>query len=249
MLNEISKANIFEDISDRLADYLKVKDALLENDYFEVLGDSVNIVKFLKSANSLIARKRFDNFLKGFKGLDKPSDFQLSKLRDYIDNETKAEFIADIFSKVFLSNSKLACVIMGSIAHNLIENNKEISHADLICSEALTKFFDYDIYNFRRICEYADFYSATRIVSKRKRFKIDNRLSDFCIEKGADDSGSVTLTLEKVIANQLLIKENEVEIDVDEDDVGSASVDTTEFCLITKPGEQLYRYIQNIDFL
>jgi len=66
MPNEIAKSNILDSISDKLSGYLAIKDALLENDYFEVLGDSVNVLRFLKNANQLIAKKRFDSFLKGF---------------------------------------------------------------------------------------------------------------------------------------------------------------------------------------
>ena len=154
MLNELSKDNIFDKISDKLEEYLEVKNDILKNDFFEVLGDSVSVLKFLKNANALITKSRFQSFLKGFNEINKPSEYQLEKLYDYIDNENKAEFIADIFSKVFLSNSKLACVIMGSIAQTLINNKIDISHDDLVCAEALTKFFDYDIKNYKLICEF-----------------------------------------------------------------------------------------------
>ncbi|MFZ3103058.1 MAG: hypothetical protein WA131_08535 [Desulfitobacteriaceae bacterium] len=106
MSNEIAKVNIFDNISNKLDKYLDVKDLVLENDYIEVLGYSVSVFKIFKNASGLIAKKRFQAFLKGFNGVDKPSECQLAKLYDYIDNEVKAEFIADIFSKVLLSNSK-----------------------------------------------------------------------------------------------------------------------------------------------
>jgi len=249
MPNEIAKSNILDSISDKLSGYLAIKDALLENDYFEVLGDSVNVLRFLKNANQLIAKKRFDSFLKGFSNENSPSEFQLSKLYDYIDNELKAEFIADIFSKVMLSTSKLSCVIMGIIAKNLIENRKDISHDDLVCAEALTKFFDYDIRNYKKICEYLENYMKNRKIKKRKGFEINYAFTKYCIEDGTTTAESVNLTLEKAISYQLFYKENEIDLDVDEDDVGSSSISATEQCIISNPGEQLYKYIQKIEYL
>ncbi len=174
----------------------------MENDYFEVLGDSVSVLKLLKNSNKLIAKiakKRFDSFLKGFNKENSPSEYQLSKLYNYTDNEAKAEFIADIFSKVMLSNSKLACVIMGIISKNLIESEKDISHDHLVCVEALTKFFDYDIKNYKKICEYLENYMKNR-KAKRKGFEVSYALTKYCIANGDTNTKSVNLTLEKAIA-------------------------------------------------
>lgn len=248
MLGGISKDNIFDKISDKLTIYLEVKDAVLENDYIEVLGDSVNVLKFLKNANALIAKKRFQSFLKGFYGIDQPSEYQLVKLYDYIDNEIKAEFIADIFSKVFLSNSKLACVIMGSIAQTLIEKKRDITHDDLVCAEALTKFFDYDIKNYKLICVYIDLYMSKHPGRKRKGFELNYSVVKYCLDNGAINSESVNLTLEKAISYQLFCKETEVDLDMDEDSISSSSVSTTEYCLITSPGQRLYKYLLDIGF-
>jgi len=40
-------------------------------------------------------------FLKGFNGINEPCEKQLVKLYNYIDNEEKAEYIANLFAKVF----------------------------------------------------------------------------------------------------------------------------------------------------
>ncbi|MDA8222487.1 hypothetical protein [Desulfosporosinus sp.] len=249
MANEITKINIFEEISEKLDKYLDIKDVVLENDFFEVLSDSASVLKVLKNANALIVKKRFQAFLKGFNGVDKPRDDQLRKLYEYIDNEVKAEFIADIFSKVLLSNSKLACVIMGSISQKLIENNKEISHEDLICAEAITKFFDYDIRNYKIICDYLEDYlkKKKRRKDSPKGFSLDYVFTKYCNGKEDVSFETLNLTLEKAIANQLFSKENEVDLNVDEDNLGMSSADTTEWCYITRPGEQIYNYILNLE--
>lgn len=244
MSSELMKRNILDNISDKLVEYLDVKDTILENDYIEVLGDSVNVLKLLKNANELIVKKRFQFFLKGFNGIDKPSEYQLQKLYDYVDNEIKAEFIADIFSKVFLSNSKLACVIMGIIAQTLMDSKQEVSHDELVCAEALTNFFDYDIKNYKLICKYLEFYIEKYPHKKRDGFELNYALNKFCLDNGATNSDSINLTLEKAIAYQLFYKEIEVDFDKDDD-----SVNMSELYNITSSGQKLYQYIQDTSFL
>lgn len=243
MSNEVEKSNVIENISETLEKYLEVKDILIENDITEALSDSFSLLKLLKNANSLIAKKKFQHFLKGFNVENRPSDYQLAKLHKYIDNTVKAEFIADMFSKILLSNSKLSCAILGSISQKLIENNQDISHEDLICAEAITKFFDYDIRNFKIICDY-------HRIKKRKDsryFKLDYIFSKYCKDNIKTNYESVNLTLEKSISYQLIFKENEVDLNVDEDNIDMSSADTTEWCYITNPGEQMYKYILNLN--
>lgn len=48
---------------------------------------------------------------------------------------------------------------------------------------------------------------------------------------------------------QLYYKETEIDLDMDEDNVGFSSAEASEFCLINSPGKMLYKYIQEIDFL
>lgn len=189
------------------------------------MGDASSILKVFKSANSLIVKKKFQSFLRGFSEVDKPSAYQLNKLYEYIDSEVKAEFIADIFTKVLLSNSKLACVIMGSISQKLIENNQEISHEDLICAEAITKFFDYDIRNYKIICDYLeDYMKHKRRKNSRNGFSITYAFNKFCTERGKSFE-SVNL---KAVAYQLFYKENEVDLDLDEDSLNMSSAESTE---------------------
>jgi len=246
MSNEVVKTNVLDEISNKLEKYIEVKDILLENEYSEALQDSFSILKLLRNANTLIAKKRFESFLNGFNSKELIPEAKLQKLRDYIDNTKKAEYIADLFSKVFLSNSKIACTIMGVIAHNLIDNKQEISHKDLICAEAITKFFDDDIKNYEFIFSYIEVYMNKHKGVKRRGFEMDRHFTAFCKEKNVDKD-SIILTLEKAVSNQLLIRENDVDLNIDENSVDTSSVDYYEFYLPTAPGEQLYKYIQKLN--
>ena len=100
-----------------------------------------------------MAKKKFMFFLKGFYGVEHPTEEKLERLYKYIDNETKAEFIADTFSKVLLSNSKLSCTVMGYTIQKLVDGKITLTYDDLICSAALCTFFDYDIVNYKNICD------------------------------------------------------------------------------------------------
>lgn len=248
MSSEVMKTNMLDEISNKLEKYIEVKDIILENEFSEALQDSFSILKLLKNANTLIAKKRFESFLKGFNSEELIPEAKLQKLRDYVDNTKKAEYIADMFSKVFLSNSKIACTIMGIIAHNLIENKLDISHKDLICAEAITKFFDDDIRNYKLIFEYIEVYMNKHKGMKRRGFEMDRYFTAFCKEKNIDKD-SVMLTLEKAVSNQLLTRESDVDLNIDESSVDSSSVDYYELYFQTAPGEQLFNYIQKLNSL
>ena len=127
----------------------------MENDYVELVGDSSRIVGVLRKASELVSRNRFEAFLKGFRDIDNPTEEQLAKLIKYIDNEQKAEFIADTFQKILLAKSSKSCLIMGTIMQDIIESKDELTLEDLVCLDSLTNFFDFDIVHFRYICDYA----------------------------------------------------------------------------------------------
>jgi len=78
---------------------------------------------------------------------------------------------------------------------------------------------------------------------KQNGFELSYSVVKYCLENRAINSESVNLSIEKTISYQLFQKETEVDLDIDEDSVGSSSVSTTEYCLITSPGQRLYKYI------
>jgi GMP synthase PP-ATPase subunit len=232
--NELIKLNdIFEEINTKLNTYLDVKDLLFENEYVEVLADSFKVVGLLRNASKLISQKRFEAFLKGFKDVHTPTEQQLSKLAEYIDNEQKAEFIADTFQKILLSKSSKACLIMGTILKDLIDEKADLIPADIVCLNALTNFFDHDIANFKTVAVFA-------LESKWKYFGL-GRLKTFFKEN--IDTSSIDLTVEKAVAYQMLEKEIEVSLSIDEDNLDSSEVESDTKFAITLPGRKLYEYI------
>lgn len=245
MKNEIIvKEDILNDISSKLSDYLEIKNLILENDLFEVLGDTFKVVGLLKSGHDLIAKRKFNAFLKGFCYDNTPTEEQLSKLYKYIDSETKAEFIADMFSKILMSNSKLACMIMGIMINDLASNNHNIGHDLLICSNALTSFFDDDIKNFSLLCKYIE-------TKKTKGFYEGKDLNNFCHSKNFN-SNSVSMTVHKSISSQLFLMEYivDVDTDVDVDEEFYTSTNTTTdsyiYIYIAESGNLLNHYINKI---
>lgn len=238
MGNELSNSNIIDALGEKLNSYLDIKDSVLDNDYAELFGDFSKVFGFLRKADKLIAQKRFDAFLNGFREDEKPTEEQLAKLMIYIDSEQKAEFIADTFKKILLSKSSKSCLIMGTIMKDLITSKANLTLEDLICLDALTNFFDYDFDNYKYICNCA-------YEKKNKVFNLYWQWVKKCNEDGFSVSG-VTLTVEKAVSHQLLSKDIDVELDIDSNDVGSSGAESDISYSMTEPGSKLYEYILRI---
>lgn len=236
---------IIEDISTKLIEYLDFKDSIFENEFVESFGDVFKVVKLLKTGHDLISRRKFNAFLKGFCYDDTPTDEQLSKLHKYINNETKAEFIADMFSKVLTSNSKLACMIMGIMINDLASNDKDINHSQLICANALTNFFDDDIKNYSKIIKYLDENMKKRPRATNKGFYEGHSFNKFCKESTRDEN-TINMTLYKAISHQLFLSEYDIDTNFDSDDISSSSVESSIYFSLTNAGELLYTYINKI---
>lgn len=234
-------------ISEKISGFLSTKDNLLENEYVEILGDAFKTVKFLKSANDLIAKRKFIYFLKGFYGVEKPTEQKLEKLSKYIDNEAKAEFIADSFSKVLLSNSKFACTVMGYTIQNLIDSKTPLSYDTLICSAALCTFFDYDVINYKGICDVIAKYFEK--YPKRNIIEYNYKLIKNCNRFSNQNEESIRLTIEKSFSQQLFERQTDIDLDMDEDDVTLSDADTSEYIKVTSPGKSLYKRICAIEGL
>jgi hypothetical protein len=233
--------DIWGKATEHIAHYLDLKKGILENDYVEVLGDTFKVIGFVKNTTSIVMQKRFESFLKGFKPDEISTEKQIEKLIDYIDDETKAEFIADTFSKIMLARSSKACLIMGAMLQSMLNNKAKLSHRDLICIHALSNFFDDDISNFNFIYRYI----STNNKGKPSRTAIlsGKRFNQEIIDKALDRE-SVLLTIEKAVVHQLLLKYNEVDLSIDEDGPSSlSSADVDEYFKITPPAESLNWYI------
>ncbi|MFT0804110.1 hypothetical protein VSK91_22330 [Bacillus swezeyi] len=235
-MNDIVKSSkdTLEKALKHMESYMQIKNDFLDNEFVQLLGDSSKLVGFLRSSSELIVRKKFEAFLKGFSLDEAPTEAQLERLIKYIDDETKAEFIADTFSKILLSKSSKACLIMGSILNNVVEDSEDLTHAHLISINALMNFYDMDIENFKQIISMFD-------TSKNKgSMKFIHILKE--IEERELNKNSLLITLEKSTSHQLLFKEMKVKVEVDPD-ADWADAETNEYFSLTSSGDLLGSYI------
>jgi hypothetical protein len=239
MDNDIVKADVLQNISSKIAEYLDIKDSIIEDDFVEVLGDSFKVIGVLRKASMAISKKKFISFLKGFSNSEIPTEQQLKRLSDYINSEQKAEFISDTFSKILLSRSTKACLIMGSILQRIVDNKKNLTYSELICINSLTVFFDEDVELYK--------YIYKQILNSKKHYiRLSMKFYNSCKEDGIDID-NFSLMLEKCLANQLLMREYDVDLNIDEDTLWSSSVENDEYIRVSKPGILLFKYINELN--
>ena len=242
-------------ISEKLSKYLDIRDTIFENEFVEASGDSFKIIKLFKTGHDLISQRKLNAFLDGFCYDDTPTEEQLSKLDKYIDNENKAEFVATMFSRVLMSNSKLACMVMGVIINDLTNENEDITHSQLICANSLTGFFDADIINYYHIINFS-YERSLRQGHMHMQYNTKVGFYDYAFRKFLNenyyDINSMNMTLHKATSYQLFLTEIEVDIDVDVDvdEDFDAYTDTdvspSTYFVITEAGKLLYEYINKI---
>ncbi|MEC1437406.1 hypothetical protein P9D57_01300 [Bacillus sonorensis] len=241
-MNDIVKnrKDILEKALKSIETYMQVKDDVLDNDFVQLLGDSSKIVRFLRGSSELILRKKFESFLKGFSLNEKPTEAQLERLIKYIDDEAKAEFIADTFSKILLSKSSKACLIMGSILNSVVEDSEDLTHAHLISINALMNFYDMDIKNYKFILSLFKEQNNAMDKGKLKNLSLSHILKE--IKENKLDKTSVVITLEKSVSHQLLFRDMKVEVDVDPD-ADFTDTETIEYFSLTSSGILLESYL------
>ncbi|MCY7918895.1 hypothetical protein [Bacillus vallismortis] len=222
--------DLFEKALKHMERYMQVRDDFLENDIVQLIGDSSKIVGFLRGSSELIIRKKFESFLKGFSLEQEPTEAQLEKLIKYIDNETKAEFIADSFSKILLAQSSKACMIMGSILNDILANKDNLSHEHLTCFNVLLNFYDMDIGNFKLL-----HFALT------ERRKANWESLNFVLRDTYYEHSSLFITLEKSISNQIIIRDIETTRRN-----RKTEVKNEEYYRLTRSGKLLGSYVNRI---
>jgi hypothetical protein len=229
--NGISKS-IYDQALDHIKKYLDLRDKVLDNEFVQLAGDVSKVVSFVRGANQLIVNKRFNSFLKGFSDNEVPTQEQIEKLIKYIDDESKAEFISDTFTKILLANSSKACLLMGTLLKSIVDQGGDLDHDKLVCISALTNFFDIDLKNFKTIFDFIDEKSAKSnpVGASRKKLKtftLDG-LGKFSKDKGLNYS-SILLTVEKSVTSQLVSRSYQANISVEYDkDMDMTDVDNTD---------------------
>lgn len=211
-------------------------------DYTELLGDIFKVVNFVRGTTSFILQKRFEHFLKGFSKKDVPTEKQIEKLMEYIDNEKKAEFIADTFSKIILARSSKACLIMGTLLQTMLDNKDDLTYKELIVIQALSTFFDEDITNFMFIFNFIDQERQSKVIGRDVLSSyLSGKHFNEELEKNGLDKNSMQLTIEKLAANQLLTKSSRVKSKTG--DFITAEAETEPYFQVTEPGVLLHTYI------
>ncbi|MGE6625819.1 hypothetical protein [Bacillus pumilus] len=241
-MNNIVKGgeNILDRAIKHMESYLQVKNNILDNDYVQLIGDSSRVVRFLHNSSKLIHKKKFQSFLKGFSMDEDPTQAQLEKLIEYVDDESKAEFISDTLSKVLFSNSSKACVIMGTILKDIVEKQNDLKHEELVAINALIEFYDVDIVNFNEIQSVFFEKSEEKIGLSDILFKIKhNKLDDL----------SVLMTLDKATTAQLFFKTASVDMSTEVNDFEHRRKEADDFYVMTSGGKLLTKYINRISEL
>ncbi|MED3928359.1 hypothetical protein P4594_25260, partial [Priestia megaterium] len=227
--------------------YLELKDTILNNKYIELFSEVSKAVSFVRGVNDLITRKKFQRFLEGFGEDIQPTEAKIKKLVKYVNNEKRAEFISNTFTKVVLSNSSKSCVLMGSILHSIVSEDGPLEHKKLICINALTTFFDNDLDNFYSLSQYLKFKNTD---SKRKFKSISlPTMKDYCKKENLDFE-SISITAEKCVSSQIMSKyyipDISATMDREAESIDIDNIDMDEFYQITNSGELLLQYMDKI---
>ncbi|GEM_PF-4040883 len=230
-------ADVLKEVEDKIRKYLRIKESILDNDYVELAGDTVRFIGIVRKVSSFIVQKRFESFLEGF-GNDQPTEAQLKKLADYINNEKKAEYISDSISKILISKSSKACLLMGIILGSIVKEDREIRYDLMICMQALPELFDFDVDNLAFLLEY---------LAEHKKLKALVSRCTTCAEYGSDfeqevrrrgiEESALLFTIDKA-SNYHLLLGTGMGIQSTWADVGGHELS------ILSPGSLLLRYIK-----
>ncbi|WP_142289831.1 hypothetical protein [Staphylococcus argenteus] len=234
--------NMFDKLNEvqfHIENMLDVKKGIVENPFFELAQDGSNVLRVLNNMSKIAAQKKFMYFLQGFNPEEIPSEEKLKKLKKYVNNEEKAMFISDTLSKIILSKSTYANMLLGYLLNYIIENNEDLDMDYLIVVDALNNLYDKDIINFKKI------YSInSRIVTTtRLRKEIGNN----------NDYFSAIQTIEKLNFLRLIIKAVEIETnlnyDNDDPEFSDIDVDQNEIYRKNNAGKLLYSTIKKVKIL
>ncbi|MCY8946248.1 DNA-directed RNA polymerase [Bacillus atrophaeus] len=238
-------------LRDEFNGYKDLKKKIVENDYVEMFSEISPMLKFAKNIFDFAQEIKFNMFLKGFNEEDMPLDQQIQKLRKYIDNPTRAEFIANTINKILAANSSEACLIIGTILNSVVIENKDIEHEKLVVINALASFFNHDIQNYRKILDYINLKSekmGRNIIKKDPKVIYHSDVWGQC-NKQKIQAESMYLTLDKCVSFQIVNREYETRTDSSIDiDFESVDVETEldEFYVISSAGFTLYKFIKRL---
>ncbi|WP_270940590.1 hypothetical protein [Romboutsia lituseburensis] len=243
---------------------------ILENDAVTFLSDNIKFVRTLKSLNDSKNIIMFKKFLKGFNIGEEPDVELIEKLKKYINDEKKFDFISQTLEKILNSKSRYSAYIMGYMVNTLINGKEDLHPKYIILADALSHMFDHDIENMKFIGDYCnkkiyDTNNENEKVVKQRGIYFYKKFTDILSENHIDKD-IMYLTLEKCLAYQLMVKNVEsdselhldfsVDYDKESDDVpeisgdsSSVDIDTYESYELTIVGDLLYELIETINII
>lgn len=213
--------NVIKEIQIQLEKYSEIE----FSEYSEILMSTTTIGKLLYSGMRYAHQKRFESFLRGLCGNKEIKEYDINRLKVYINNEKRAEFISDQINNVLRTNSKTASLIMGLKIYNIVEENKNPSYDDLLLLNALINLYDKDLINLQFILKEVKRYSFSFKISSEiydpdmwftEFFKLlqkyEGPLEDYIIEKWSMKTlDGLDYTVKKAISYNLLSVEHDVE--------------------------------------
>lgn len=118
-------------------------------DCLPYVNDFYGIANLLiKASDSYKFNKAIDALCSG-KDIEKSIDV----LYKYINSKERAFYIVTCFRKILLSNSPIACAVIGYIMGEKSSKNNDFCNHDIILLNALENMSDFDIRNFKEIME------------------------------------------------------------------------------------------------
>lgn len=238
--------NVGGNMSDKLNEvqvhiekFLDIKKGIAENPFFELAQDGSNVLRTLNNIRNISAQKKFMNFLQGFNLEEIPSEEKIKKLKEYVNNEEKAMFISDTLSKILLSKSTYANMLLGYLLNYIIENNEDLKMDYLIVVDALHNLYDKDVINFKKI------YSINSRSLTRTRLKKEiGNINDYF---------SVIQTIDKLNFLRLITKEividTNLNFDADDPELSDIDIDENDLYIKNNAGELLYNTIKQMKVL
>jgi hypothetical protein len=230
--------SLIEKLNSLSGEYAELKELFFDDYSIELAEDSIKVLKLLNSGRKYLEMIKFKHFIKGL-NLDTDEE-NIQKLIDYIDNSEKAEFVINVFDKILMSNSKLACCTIGLLLNDLCITKKNISQHDLVILQALAMMNDFDITNFTHLM-------STITWDKKAKYKIINSQNKkTCYNKYGDSYECLDLTIKLLEKYGLVDADGEIDLSVDTDNVDLSSADYDKYFQFNLLSKRLYSYTQKI---
>lgn len=217
---------VVDGLKTKVQEYIENAGDVLPTEEIEQVVGGLNKIVGVYNA---IQAVRMKFFLEGFCKGEITSE-KLEKLLQYVNSPRKAEYISDLFGKILMSKSRYATGCMGILVADMINENREVTHEDLMFVNALAQFTDFDLRNFYELFHREQDGEVLR--------------NSFSEENGEATSFDITVA---ICEQYYIIKRKEAEgYWVDQLDGSEPPVQCDHF-LITDIGRRLYEKIKEVE--